>query len=371
MLGDAGRHHAVRGRSGMHHRRRRTAGWFRRATSTRWSSASGSARPTAIACSQMGRAARAPRRALDLARRRRRAGGRRSRAERARPLPQPVFAGGERARREPADAARRCSIPRGVEAHVVLPAPGPQVPRYERWAPRVHFAPLALLRRDVSAAHRALSPSASRARRRRCAAIAAERRRRPHSHEHGGAARGRPGGPRRCACRTSCTIAATRSIDPSWSSTGSSRAGPRAADHVYCISERDGRGVSEARAPRRKVEVLYNPVDVAAFARRANARGGAGRAGRGRRDAADRDRRSASPAQGPGDVRARRGARRGARPRGALRDRGRRRGAGRAGVPPTARRARRASSGSTDRADVRGRAARHPGGHARRSMSSC
>src|SRR5450755_383694 len=41
-------------------------------------------------------------------------------------------------------------IPNGVEAHVVLPAPGPQVPRYEAIGATVHFAPLAILRRDLS-----------------------------------------------------------------------------------------------------------------------------------------------------------------------------------------------------------------------------
>lgn len=41
-------------------------------------------------------------------------------------------------------------IPRGVEAHVVLPAPGPQVPRYEALGAHVHVAPLTPLRRDLS-----------------------------------------------------------------------------------------------------------------------------------------------------------------------------------------------------------------------------
>src|SRR5262245_14476461 len=41
-------------------------------------------------------------------------------------------------------------VPRGLEPHVVLPAPGPQVPRYEALGAQVHFAPLALLRRDVT-----------------------------------------------------------------------------------------------------------------------------------------------------------------------------------------------------------------------------
>ena len=43
-------------------------------------------------------------------------------------------------------------IPGGVEAHVVLPAPGPPVERYRRLGATVHFAPLAPLRRDLSLA---------------------------------------------------------------------------------------------------------------------------------------------------------------------------------------------------------------------------
>ena len=41
-------------------------------------------------------------------------------------------------------------VPTGVEAHVVLPAPGPQVERYQALGATVHFAPLAILRRDLS-----------------------------------------------------------------------------------------------------------------------------------------------------------------------------------------------------------------------------
>ena len=43
-------------------------------------------------------------------------------------------------------------VPMGVEAHVVLPVPGPQVERYQRLGAAVHIAPLAAIRRDLSAA---------------------------------------------------------------------------------------------------------------------------------------------------------------------------------------------------------------------------
>ncbi len=38
-------------------------------------------------------------------------------------------------------------IPMGVEAHLVLPRPGPQVPRYEALGVKVHYAPLTVLKR--------------------------------------------------------------------------------------------------------------------------------------------------------------------------------------------------------------------------------
>jgi len=41
-------------------------------------------------------------------------------------------------------------IPRGLEAHVVLPAPGPLVSRYQQLGATIHYAPLSILRRRVS-----------------------------------------------------------------------------------------------------------------------------------------------------------------------------------------------------------------------------
>ena len=40
-------------------------------------------------------------------------------------------------------------MPLGVEPHVVLPHPGPQVPRYEALGARVHYAPLTFLKRRM------------------------------------------------------------------------------------------------------------------------------------------------------------------------------------------------------------------------------
>src|SRR5262245_19058423 len=43
-------------------------------------------------------------------------------------------------------------MPAGVEAHVALPAPGPQVDRYQALGARTHFVKLATLRRALSPA---------------------------------------------------------------------------------------------------------------------------------------------------------------------------------------------------------------------------
>src|SRR5262245_18966555 len=52
----------------------------------------------------------------------------------------------------------RALIPAGVEAHVVLPAPGPQIPRYEALGATVHVTPLALLHRGFDPAATLLYP---------------------------------------------------------------------------------------------------------------------------------------------------------------------------------------------------------------------
>src|SRR5213083_1702493 len=53
----------------------------------------------------------------------------------------------------------RALIPAGVEAHVVLPASGPQGPRYEALGATVHELPLAVLRRGLSPVAGALYPA--------------------------------------------------------------------------------------------------------------------------------------------------------------------------------------------------------------------
>src|SRR5438309_4331985 len=48
--------------------------------------------------------------------------------------------------------------PLGIEAHVVLPADGPPVPRYRAVGATVHFAPLTILHRRLTPAAAALVP---------------------------------------------------------------------------------------------------------------------------------------------------------------------------------------------------------------------
>ena len=341
-----------------------TAGSSRRATSTRWSSGSGPAPPIATAFARVGRAARARAerwtwrdagQALVP-----RSGAAEMRVLYLNPFSQEVSGPDESLR-----TLLGALIPRGVEAHVVLPAPGPQVPRYEALGARVHFAPLALLRRDLSRRRGALSRRGWRARRPRVAAHRPHGRRRADPHEHGGPARRGAGGRAAAACRTCCTTAATRSTGRSWSSTRWSPPGRAAPTPSTASPARrprcSGGGATATRSRSSTTRSIWRRSRGARstprFARAARRRA---------RAAAGRDRRADPPAQGSGDL----------RPRGRAswpRERPEARfvivGAAEAEVEETyqraARRAGRASSGLDGAADLRGRAARHPGGDAR------
>jgi glycosyltransferase involved in cell wall biosynthesis len=154
-------------------------------------------------------------------------------------------------------------IPRGVEAHVVLPTPGPQVPRYEALGARVHVAPLAPLRRDLSIGAAVYPARLARAAGAVVAvarkieaelihtnmevllegAIAATLLRLPHVLHYRGNTLDRP-------------KLVFDALVATWT---------RGADTVYCIS-----GATAELFRRRghrddKVEVLYNPVDVGMF----------------------------------------------------------------------------------------------------------
>ena len=153
-------------------------------------------------------------------------------------------------------------VPRGVEPHVVLPASGPQVPRYQALGATVHFAPLAILRRDLSFEATLYPLRLARAVKAIVAiaravgadlihtnmevllegGLAAALLRKPHVLHYRGNTLDRP------KLVFDALVAA-------WT---------RGADTVYCISGATAE-VFRRRGHHDKVEVLYNPVDLAAF----------------------------------------------------------------------------------------------------------
>jgi glycosyltransferase involved in cell wall biosynthesis len=155
-------------------------------------------------------------------------------------------------------------VPLGVEPHVVLPAQGPQVPRYQALGAQVHFAPLAVLRRDLSIGAalyparlaRATAAVVSIARQVRAdlihtnmevlleGALAARILKIPHVLHYRGNTLDRP-------------KLAFDALVGIWT---------RGADHVYCISGATAEVFRKRGHRGDEVEVLYNPVDVAAFA---------------------------------------------------------------------------------------------------------
>jgi glycosyltransferase involved in cell wall biosynthesis len=161
-------------------------------------------------------------------------------------------------------ALLRALVPLGIEAHLVLPSRGPQAPRYEALGATVHVANLAPLRRDVSAAAAGLFPPRIlraalevRALARRVGAALI------HTNMEvlleGGLAARALGIPHVMHYRGN-TLDSPRLVFD-----GLTAAWTALADHVYCIS-RATAAVFEKRGRARKVEVLYNPLDVASFA---------------------------------------------------------------------------------------------------------
>ena len=154
-------------------------------------------------------------------------------------------------------------VPMGVEAHVVLPVPGPQVERYRQLGAAVHIAPLAAIRRNLSLATAAypiqLLVSAARVGgiARRIApdvihtnteallegALAARATRIPHVLHYRG----------------------NTNDEPKWVFNALTATWNATADRIYCISHATA-AVFARHGRMDKVEVLYNPVDVAQFA---------------------------------------------------------------------------------------------------------
>jgi glycosyltransferase involved in cell wall biosynthesis len=154
-------------------------------------------------------------------------------------------------------------IPLGVDAHLVLPSRGPQTPRYEALGVTVHVAKLAMLRRDMSATATFFPARLARAAfevRGVARRVGAEL---IHTNMEvlleGGIAARTLGIPHVLHYRGN-TLDEPRLVFDALTATWTAL-----ADHVYCIS-RATAAVFERRGRGRKVEVLYNPLDVEAFA---------------------------------------------------------------------------------------------------------
>ncbi len=150
----------------------------------------------------------------------------------------------------------------GVEAHVVLPAAGPQVPRYQAVGASVHFSRLATLQRDLSPSTALLPGRMARS------VFALVRLARSlkidliHTNMEvvldGGVAARLLGIPHVLHYRGNTLDRPKLVFDAlvaAWT---------RTADQIFCISEATA-GVFRRRGRDAKVEVLYNPIDLAAF----------------------------------------------------------------------------------------------------------
>jgi hypothetical protein len=178
-------------------------------------------------------------------------------------------------------------VPLGIDPHVVLPAAGPPVSRYQAAGATVHFAPLAILNRGLSPAAALRLPVRSA---RGAAAIVRIARQVGATLIH-----------------TNMEVVLDGALAATWLRLphvlhyrGNTLAQPRAvfaaltqvwtalSDRVFCISQATADGIFGQRS-RGKIEVVYNPIEIAAFA-----------------DAASgRNRRAHSPTQGRRDLRAR------------------------------------------------------------------
>jgi glycosyltransferase involved in cell wall biosynthesis len=152
---------------------------------------------------------------------------------------------------------------RGAEAHVVLPAPGPQVERYRALGATVHFEPLAPIRRDLSLATAAypgrLLQATARVRR-LAKHIGADL---IHTNMEvlleGGLAARSLGIPHVLHYRGNTLDS------PKWVFDALTATWVGTADHVYCISHAVA-SIFERRGRARNVEVLHNPIEIGRFA---------------------------------------------------------------------------------------------------------
>jgi len=158
----------------------------------------------------------------------------------------------------------RALIPLGVEPHLVLPRPGPQVARYEEMGVRVHYAPLSILRRQLAAREIALlGPTVLRG----ASAIATLARKIGADLIHtnmevvldGGFAARWLDVPHVLHYRGNSLDEPRRVFDVlTWIWAGLS-------DQIFCISDVTAE-IFIKRGHQAKVATLYNPIDTVAFA---------------------------------------------------------------------------------------------------------
>jgi glycosyltransferase involved in cell wall biosynthesis len=155
-------------------------------------------------------------------------------------------------------------VPLGIEPHVVLPADGPPVPRYRAAGATVHFAPLTILSRGLSAAAALRLPVRAG---QGAAAIVRIARQVDAALIH-----------------TNMEVVLDGALAARWLGLphvlhyrGNTLAQPRAvfaaltrlwtalSDRVFCISQATADGIFGERGGG-KVEVVYNPIEITAFA---------------------------------------------------------------------------------------------------------
>jgi glycosyltransferase involved in cell wall biosynthesis len=155
-------------------------------------------------------------------------------------------------------------VPRGVEAHVVLPRPGPQVDRYRAIGATVHFRRLTTLRRRATIGEAGrLAAGAVRSLPAMAALCRALRPDLIHTNMEvvlDGALIGRALGVPHVMHYRGNTL-----DEPKLVFDGLTWLWTRLSLRVFCISESTA-AVFRARGRDRQVEVLYNPIDLAAFA---------------------------------------------------------------------------------------------------------
>jgi glycosyltransferase involved in cell wall biosynthesis len=149
-----------------------------------------------------------------------------------------------------------------LEAHLVLPAPGPFVERYRALGVEVHFAPLVPLRRDVSARALLYPPALIAS----ALAVANVARKIRADLIHTNMEVLLEGGLAAYALRLPHVLHYRGNTldNPKWVFDGLTAIWTAISDHIYCISSETAK-VFTSRQRAAKTEVLYNPVDLARF----------------------------------------------------------------------------------------------------------